>query len=371
VRALAGAITAALALAHAGGAAASIALYPPTAFPSPPPPLGTQAQSAAGLTGGLVEFRLPGRISTSELVSVGIGADGAPVRVSVTQRLQIAGTGDYSLFIPAPAVSVVAGPGSQSLPGLRSGGILWQGFSDRHHVLSAAAVLRTQSALAGLPLRVMIARRDGGWLVRLENVTRHQIEVTTGPTTRAAVQAALAQLRAYFGAPGGAVARSAPPSSLDGQPLAETRLELSAPLHVTGTLAPGLAVDAVLGGSAVAQRSIVVPGPAPPRLELRVDLLPTPQILPRAAALGGAAHGLIALQAALAEVAISGAYRRYLASPDTLGPSQASYLYTSVRQSARIPGARRSRGGDVPAIVAVCLLGVGALAGLAVLWARS
>src|SRR4051812_41848280 len=105
-------------------------------------------------TGALrTERRLPrGRIESDERVQVRVDPAGAPVAVSVRQRLELRGPGDYSLAVPGPIADVEPAPGSAVPPGLRSGALIWQGFSPGHRVLAADLRLRPREAAAALPL---------------------------------------------------------------------------------------------------------------------------------------------------------------------------------------------------------------------------
>src|SRR6185503_18301657 len=150
---------------HASDAVAADVFYLTSPYQSvaPPPPLGRGTSVPQRGT----EVEIPGHVASRELVSVGIGPDGVPIRVTATQRLRIDGTGDYSFLVPAPATSVTRGPRSESLPGLRNVGIVWQGFSDRRRVVSATVTLRPRAAAAGLPLRVRLERRGGSTVIGL------------------------------------------------------------------------------------------------------------------------------------------------------------------------------------------------------------
>ena len=71
---------------------------------------------------------------------VGVREDGSAETVDVTQRLTLPKVGDYSFVIPAPVLSVVGAGGTQSEPGQRNTGIVWQGFSPGGRVLAARAL---------------------------------------------------------------------------------------------------------------------------------------------------------------------------------------------------------------------------------------
>src|SRR5204863_851859 len=118
----------------------------------PPPPLPAGAIPLESEQ----ELRFPGHLHNAERVVVGLRDDGSAGSVEATQRLTIPRTGDYSFVVPAPVLSVVAAPGSQSEPGQRNTGIVWQGFSSGGRVLGARARLEPLAAERGLPLEVKI-----------------------------------------------------------------------------------------------------------------------------------------------------------------------------------------------------------------------
>ncbi|MDX6666344.1 MAG: hypothetical protein QOG68_2550, partial [Solirubrobacteraceae bacterium] len=228
---------------QAGSATAAFFTLPSPTQPVPgPPPLGPV--TASQQTPPETEIPIPGHVDSRVLVDVGIGPDGAPVAVTATQRLRVRGTGDYSVVVPAPATSVVPGPGSESLPGLRDVGIVWQGFSNRHRVLSATVTLRQANAAAGLPLRVQVERHADSTVVRLLNLAHRQVSIGTGRTTRVQLVAVLEKLRASYLRPG------AVSLLLAGTVGTNTNVDVAAPLHVTGLISQGRSrttVDELLG----------------------------------------------------------------------------------------------------------------------------
>src|SRR3954447_22641670 len=134
----------------------------PTIAPPPLPAPGSAVRTQS-------ESRFIGHATSDELVAVGVRPDGTPVRVTATQRLDLRANGDYSFVIPAPATSIEPGPGTESQPGLRDLGIVWQGFANRRRVLAATVTLQPEAAAQGLPLRITVEPRAGRWLVRLVN----------------------------------------------------------------------------------------------------------------------------------------------------------------------------------------------------------
>jgi hypothetical protein len=347
-------------------AAAADVFYPTTQYqsiPSPPP-------LAGGGSGPPVatELHTPGHVSSRVVVTVGVGPDGVPVRVAARQRLRVHGTGDYSFIVPAPATAVARARDSESDPGLRETGIVWQGFSDRGRVLSATATLRPAAAAAGLPLRIAFERRAGSTVVRLTNVARRRLPVTTGRATRADVLAALDLLRAQA-RHSRVSARFVP---LSGAFTGTVQRELAAPLRVTGTVSR-TRVDELLGAGRPLERTVVARGTSTPAVRLRVELLRPLAVLPTRRELAAAPRPLERLQTALAAAAITRAYRRYLDLPDPLGASDATFVYRSAPKPALVvPRVASTHDGSHPlTIVLIALLGAGGLAGLAAVWARS
>lgn len=66
------------------------------------------------------------------------------------------GKGDYSLVITAPVEDVEPALGYGSTPGLRTGAVIWQGFSPGARTLAAVITLRRAAAAPALPLRIEI-----------------------------------------------------------------------------------------------------------------------------------------------------------------------------------------------------------------------
>jgi hypothetical protein len=235
-------------------------------------------------------------------------------------------------------------------------------------VLSATVGLETTLAARGLPLRVRVDRRGGSTVVRLQNITNKTVSVVLGRTSRSAVVRVLGQLRAAY--------RRAPVVAnlwqVDGEPGDIVSIRVTTPLRVRGTISAGgrsVRVDRLLGGDAAVFR---LPTAAAPKLRLRVDLLQPLELLPTTDELAATPKPLPALQRALAEVAVSWAYRRYLAPPDPIAPSSATYTYRTVaRPVAVATPVTHDDGGNTLAIVLAATLGAAALVGLAVLWARS
>ena len=358
------ALAAIAAFLHAGAAAAdTFYLTSPYQTVLPPPPLKPGASGLQTAT----ETETPGHVSSRELITVGVGPDGTPVRVTATQRLRVHGTGDYSFTIPAPATRVARGADSESLPGLRDVGIVWQGFSTRERVLSATATLRPRDAAAGLPLRIALAPRGDATAVRLESVAHRRLPVLTGRAGRAQLDAVLRRLRTRL-------ERAPIPSgllSVSGEFGRTIQVEVPAPLHVTGTIGDRR-VDELFGRGRPLTRSFVVRG-TPAAVRLRVELLAPVAILPTPGELARAPRPVETLQTALGAIAISRAYARYLGSPDPVGASSATYVYRSAVKPAAAAPARRAPTSEsnTLTVALIALLGVAGLCALAAVWARS
>jgi len=270
-----------------GARAATISLLSPIAPLQPPPPLLKGASSLETPA----EIRFFGPLRNRERVVVGLEDDGSAASVVVTQRIVISRKGDFSFTIPAPVTSVTPAPGTQAQPGLRDIGIVWQGFSAGRRVLAATATLSLTEAESGLPISVSVRPKGGDTAVTLANIARRPVTYVSGTAPLAAVQAALVQLRDLQRQAGeGAIAGIL---DVNGRPAGQVRTTATAPLRLRGTLSvPGrepVRVAAVLGDGSPIQRTITLPGRVSPRLELRIDLLPTLEILPRPGELAGAA----------------------------------------------------------------------------------
>ncbi len=194
--------------------AAAAALCAPTSaaarplfLPSPTVPLDTKVPLWATAQPGPLQVPLNGRLASSERVLVDTLPAGEVVGVRVVQRLTITGTGDYFLTVPGPVRDVRAAPGSQSEPGFRRTGLIWQGFANRRRVLAADAELDPTAAATALPLRLALTatvdgrplganeRRSGRLRIelRLRNTTAVRTQTFSArPVSPAAVRAVAA-----------------------------------------------------------------------------------------------------------------------------------------------------------------------------------
>jgi hypothetical protein len=362
--AAAGALVAASS-AHAG----SLTALPSPYFPVRPTPPLRAFQATA-------EIRFPGRLTSNQVVRVSIDSTGRPFRVVDVNRIIVARKGDYSFGIAAPAEDVRAEPSSASEPGLRTGAVLWQGFSPGRRVLAAEITLRPAAAVAGLPLRVEIS----GSKVRLVNTTSASAAATDAAIPAGEIAKALDGTRASLqtGAP------SAPTVLNAVGPVRRVHVVARVPLRVRGIARFGggspRPVDTVVGKNPVTvsgagelkrlELSVLVPEPAellrPPGASTWVALARAGRF-PR-----GRGATRLAVERLLATALVL-QFQEFLANPDAGGASRSSYRYLlterpqpAVAESARPPG-----GHGWPVTLAVALGLAAALAGALVLWAHS
>lgn len=349
-------------VAAAPAGATPIVLPSPVSIVLPPPPLigGTTTLETEH------ELRFPGHIESSERVVVGVRSDGSAASVSVTQRLLISRVGDYSFTIPAPVLRVEPAAGTQSEPGQRNTGIVWQGFSQGKRVLAARASLDPPAAERGLPLAIRIERTGNGIAVRVINIARRKLTLARGTVPASELRAALGRARRALQSPDRVAAVRT--TQVEGVSRGVTSVVVDAPVRVRGTIGDR-PVSWTLGGGAPLARVVTLPRGAAPRLSLQAEMLrPSELLSPDAAA------DLEHLEIALSRVALSGQYDQYLASPDQLGVSRAAYVFRTVADEQQTgPQLRPATGGGghTLAIVLLSVLGGAALVGLVVLWAHS
>lgn len=333
---------------------------PPLAPPQPPP---TETPP------------LRGTVFARERILVGIGSDGTPSSVTVTQELRLRSLGDYAFVVPAPASRVTPGPGSESRPGLRPNQIVWQGFSPGRKLLVAVAELRPRQSIFALPVRIRVEgspTRPGPFqlTITIENATRTQATVAIAPGVRADVAAGFDALRAAAGINRPFEGRTV---RLRREPTGR-RFEVWAQLALRGRIAfPRGSVSNLttaqfprrLGRKAV---RITVRGEALRAATPRLAVEARPVV---AAALPASATSLEALVLGSLRYARTWQFQRFLANPDPVGPSTAEYEYET---AAPAPTARpESRTADdrfsLPTALVVgglALLGVG----LVVAWSH-
>jgi hypothetical protein len=356
--------------------AQNLARLPGTATPpAAGPPLTTTATP--------LELRFPGRIASRERVIVELGPTGMPVGIRVRQRLVLRGTGDYSLSVQAPLISVARAPGSESEPGGRTGVLLWQGFSAGRRVLEADADLHVAPASRALPLRFQVRRGPRGRELVVRNVTRSTLYEPgfTGRVTSTDAAGALDELRAALrnGWPAGdhfvTVAGLRPGGRLH----AEVPMRVSGTVRVAGrTSRFGRVVrgDDPLVLSLASRGRVDVTAtavPVPPLAALRPPAGSSWSEAARANRIRGGARLLALALATRLDAARYRQFSQFLANPDRLGQTRAVYVFES-RPGARAAPAPPADRDDAsqPLLGAVLALGsVAGVLGLVVWWAHS
>jgi hypothetical protein len=376
--------------------------------------------------GRAIETKLPGRVTDREEVAVGLGPDGTPATVAVSQVLKLHGLGDFVFKVPGPARDVSALPESVNQPGLRAGAVLWQGFSPGEKTLAAQVELDPRLEQDRLPLRFAIDGTIGGrpWTpsraasgpldlrLTITNASAIPVIVAGAEADPAAVAPPLDAVRAAIRAgdrpvPGAGdvparVAAFGPPQTREEQ--------IEAPFAVSGSLRfpagslTGVTVDggeasedangirvgfrSHLGGGSPMSTTIRVRGTAHdlrlPGLDVSAEpALPLPSSLEPPEGSSWAAYGaahpdratgetmLRALMEATARVARLRQYDTYLGNPDATGPAAATYRFAFAppdRPAAPVVAAAPFR----PAVaVAGVLIGVLLLALALEWWARA
>jgi hypothetical protein len=348
-------------LAFAGTAGASTIGLPSPVDPGrPPPPLGVGGATLA------TETRVPGRIRSGVVVVVAINAaSGRPVRVVATQRLALTGKGDFAFTVPAPVSSVAAGPGTETEPGLRDVGIVWQGFSAGYKVLAAKAVLRLQAAAGALPLRVAIEASGGVTRVRFSDAAVRRVRVALGTASSRSILDALALAR-----------RGQPtPSAVTGIATGSERATIYLPLRLRGTISGSrgrpVEIATHLGGRWPSAQTYALKGTGTPSISIRVEAIDPFDTLPTPQELAGRRDPLTRLQIAFAQASLARQYGQFLANPDSKGTSSTVYHYVTAAQGPVVserPPPRTHTGYLLEVLLALGV--VAGLVGLVVGWAH-
>lgn len=358
----------------------------PTPYPTTSPPLATVTPAV----GATLTFRI--HASSDQRVTAGVDAGGSVVGVRVLQNLQLTGTGDYLIVVPAPVLDVRAGPGSQSQPGQRRGQILWAGFASRRRLLSADATLRPRPVLPFLPLRLRASRDGDRYALTLTNATLTSEVAFQGSGSRAELASLLDQTRRESLAHRRLTPAYATISGLVSQRPQKARI--AAPLLVSGELlfphppaaATGGAIDGrsvrfsfVLGDEQPLSRRVEVRGGGEPRV--RVEAEPTAVVRglrpPRGESWRSTRLPADALLRTLIDTRMqlvrSDQYEAFLANPDPLGRNRTVYVYETAVLRQAAPAAPSSPGGGTSALVVVLAIAgaiVAAGAGV-VAWAHN
>jgi hypothetical protein len=352
---------------------------------TPQPPLFTTAAP--------IERRLRAQVASAERIVVRVAPSGRVVSLRVVQRLTLSGAGDYFFAVPAPATDVVPGPGSESESGLRRGAVLWQGFSPGRRVLSADARLEAAAGRA-LPLRVRVAglgtRR---LLLQIDNRTAARLTSFTAEAVPASLASALATTRRDLRR-----GRVTPPIAVAVRGAVEQRQRVvGVAFHLRGLLqlpdgvrvvgepaADGLTATADAGRVTVrgvlpartARVTLEVALSRPLRRLPALRLVATPvEPLELLETPPGEADGRLLLDRALdglLGLARARQYEQFLANPDPLGATTATYVYELARAPRTASEAGETGGGGSvwPVVLVVAGLLVAAVGAL-VAWAHA
>jgi hypothetical protein len=145
---------------------------------------------------------VPGKVRNDERVLVGLSGDGGVRTVSLEQRLDVLGVGDYAIRERGPAREATS-LGSERPPLTQRGAVVWQGFTPGHRTLAARLKLDPQIEARHLPVKATVtftgaAGRtgplgDGGAVpgpgtahVTIANITSQPQQLPTGTDAPAA-----------------------------------------------------------------------------------------------------------------------------------------------------------------------------------------
>jgi hypothetical protein len=322
----------------------------------------------------VTETRFPGQLFSSQAVRVSVDGSGKPFRVVDVDRILIAGKGDYSFVVAGPVENVRPVPGSSAQPGLRTGAVVWQGFSPARRTLAAEIALRTRTAASALPLRVEIGQ-SGLRLTNTTSATAKAVDVRL-PTRGVARILDAAREGLDTGTPVPA------PILTAGGPIRKVPITAYAPLRVRGSVrfsgGPARRIAAVVAREPLRMQgagtlkaldlSVSVPKPGavlqPPGARSWVGAARSGR-LP-----GGRAITRLAVNRLLS-AALAVQFQELLANPDAGGGSRTSYRYVLAKRPQVVAATDARSGRDWIAPLAIGLgLAAAAVGGL-VLWAHS
>jgi hypothetical protein len=376
----------------AGAATQQILLPGPTPFPTQSPPLVTGNAPPSVL----LPFRVTAK--ADERVAVGVDRNGRVVTLRVRHRLVLRGKGDYQIVIGGPVEDVQAAPGSDSQPGLRTGQILWAGFSPGRKVLAADVQLRPSGAASFLPLRLRARREGDRYALTITNATEISEIAYAGTGLRSELAALLDRTRreslagvklspAYATILGlvrhrNEAARIAAPFRVEG----ELRFPRP-PAEVRGGTMHGstVAFAATLGDRGPSSLTVEARGGSVPRLRLLARPAPVVRgLAPPGATTWKAAARRRRLPVRLLlerlidtrmQLVRADQYQSFLANPDPQGRNRTVYVYeTTAAPAPRASSGASdsSSGGTSPLLVALVIAGSVLGAGAAVVaWAHS
>ena len=303
------------------------------------------------------------RVSNKERVLVWLHPDGTPSSVTVVQQSRLNRLGDYVFAIPAPVVSVLPGPGTESQPGQRTNQILWQGFSPGQRMLAARAELRLEESAPHLPVKVRVEPGDGRTTVIIENQTAVTASSYTGDVEPRSLAQVLGRIRT-------AIDRNLFAEGLNVELRGRktpVQVEIAAPLRVTGTVG-SKRFSVVLDDLERRAVSVTVPG-AEPKVAFTVRTAPVPDDVTGKQDPSTRLAGTIRLELTYARTR---QFDQFLSSPDQTGHSSTTYVYkTAARPVAAAPIEESGSDGHAMGWIALGLLLAAGLPLAAILWARS
>src|SRR3954447_23860691 len=217
----------------------------------------------------LLKSVVPGPVTNTEQLTVGVGPTGAPAVVSDLQQLVITTAGNYIIRELGPARRA-EGLGDTVPPVLELGQVVWQGFSPGRRVLQARLTLDPGIESHRLPMSVQLRftdrdghRRalapggrvpgDGTVTVTLTNTTASPRLVGVGLGATGPLASSLDRLYDAARAPKAAVppyAGSGLPTTVPGAHQGDEQLNVTAPLRVTGSIGVAETGAAVRGAGA-------------------------------------------------------------------------------------------------------------------------
>ena len=305
---------------------------------------------------------------------VSVDSAGRPFRVVDVDRIHIEEKGDYSFAIAAPAEDVRPAAGSASDPGLRTGAVVWQGFSPGRRLLGAVITLRPGTAVPDLPLRIEIEGSE----LRLVNTTVATVTTVDADVAAVDLARALDILRAALIA-----GTAAPPPVVKAAgAVRAARVVAQVPVRVSGTVrfagGPRRTLTTVVGRKAVriaghgqlSKLELYVTLPEPASV-LRPPGAPKWLALARSGRLvGGRRTTRLAVKRLLA-AGLALQFREFLANPDARGVTRTSYRY-ELGTPARAATVTEPKAGTPWLVFVGAAVGVAAAACAAlVLWAHS
>jgi hypothetical protein len=255
------------AVGSAGASGATVPARPVLRLPKPVGTIPVIKQAFEDRPDRLKYSQLPGPVDDTERVDVLVAPDGAPAEVTMTQRLDLSGTGQFIVIERSSAKDVEALDDTVA-PVLKREAVVWQGFVSGRKTLAARLTLDPAVESVLLPLRVFLLWHGAGKIgpggtlpgpgevtVRLANATSRPSRLPTGDVAAKDLAGPLDALLAHAKrrtpaippAAGRGIPKTLPALSV-GPPRDATTV---APFRVTGTIRAG-------GGTPVSDESPAV-----------------------------------------------------------------------------------------------------------------